>query len=86
MSGSPITDAERKIARENSIKQLCDLYRVVIAIAVGIAAHAMVSKYASSALLAEHILMLVIFLLLIIPFFHGAVRHLFATYVEGGID
>jgi hypothetical protein len=71
--------------RSNSVKQLCDLYRVVIAISVGIAFHAIVDPAASPFPVRPELLALFGALLItIIPFFHGAVRHLFATYVEGG--
>jgi len=72
-------------ARSNSVKQLCDLYRVVIAIAVGIAFQSIIDTQTRPIpIKTEMLLTFFAFMLTIIPFFHGAVRHLFATYVEDG--
>lgn len=83
-NGAESTDEQIAIqARANSVKQLCDLYRVVIAIAVGIAFHGIVEESLNpeSFDLSRWRLFL-IFVITIVPFFHGAVRHLYATYVE----
>ena len=73
------------VARENSVKQLCDLYRVVIAIGVGLAFHEIVAiERKPIPIDFDSWQLFVAFLITIIPFFHGTVRHLFATYVEDG--
>jgi hypothetical protein len=72
-------------ARQNSVKQLSELYTVVIGVALSIAisnsldasAHPVPFKLMT-------MLNVLTFILIIVPFYHGAVRHLFATYVERG--
>ena len=72
-------------ARSNSVKQLCDLYRVVIAIAVGVAFTKIIDVSSTPVpIKVGNLPTFVAILITIIPFFHGAVRHLFATYVEDG--
>lgn len=71
--------------RENSVKQLSDLYTVVIGLALSLAIFNLVDTSAAIIPLKHsYILNLLTFLCLIIPFYHGAVRHLFSTYVEDG--
>ncbi len=71
--------------RSNSVKQLCDLYRVVIAAAVGLAFGGIIDTNVSPIpVKLDRWETFVAMIVTIIPFFHGAVRHLFATYVEGG--
>lgn len=72
-------------ARSNSVKQLCDLYRVVIAIAVGLAFHNIIDELGTPIpVKLDQIVTFLALIVTVIPFFHGAVRHLFATYVEHG--
>lgn len=72
-------------ARSNSVKQLCDLYRVVIAIAVGLAFHNIIDTNVTPIpVKLDQLVTFLSLILTVIPFFHGAVRHLFATYAEGG--
>src|SRR5688572_5941531 len=72
-------------ARGNSVKQLCELYRVVISIAVGLAFHQLIDASRQPVpLIAGRVALFLAFIVTVIPFFHGAVRHLYATYIEGG--
>jgi hypothetical protein len=72
-------------ARSNSVKQLCDLYKVVISIAVGLAFHSMVDPLARPLPIDwQRLTLFGALMITIIPFFHGAVRHLYATYIEVG--
>ena len=86
MSNDTQTITEQSLeARSNSVKQLCDLYRVVIAIAAGLAFHSIIDANARPLPIKfQEILTFFAFVITVIPFFHGAVRHLFATYVEDG--
>jgi len=72
-------------ARKNSVSQLSELYNVVIGIALSIAIYnAIDTKAYGIPIHAEFVSNVASVLILIIPFYHGAVRHLFATYVEDG--
>lgn len=72
-------------ARENSVKQLSELYNVVIGIALSLAIYNTIDKTAAPIPLKFDTLPnFFTVLVLIVPFYHGAVRHLFATYVEKG--
>lgn len=71
-------------ARENSVKQLSDLYNVVVGVALSLAIFNTIEKASPYVLSGPKVLNLLAFLVLVIPFYHGAVRHLFATYVEDG--
>lgn len=72
-------------ARGNSVKQLCELYRVVISIAVGLAFHKLIDANLQPVpLVSGRVALFLAFIFTVIPFFHGAVRHLYATYIEGG--
>jgi len=72
-------------ARENSVSQLAELYNVVIGIALSIAIYNAIDIKASGMPIHLNFVSNVAsVIILIIPFYHGAVRHLFATYVEGG--
>ena len=73
-------------ARENSVKQLSEIYNVVTGVALTLAIMNIVDSNASlipikSGLVAINFLT---FAAIIVPFHHGAVRHLYATYVEDG--
>lgn len=84
-TGTHVTDAQSFEARSNSVKQLCDLYRVVIAIAVGLAFHNIIDAKAEPIpVRTDYVATFLALIVTVIPFFHGAVRHLFATYVEAG--
>jgi hypothetical protein len=72
-------------ARKNSVSQLAELYNVVVGIALSIAIYNTIDPKGSPIPLhLDFTLNLLSILILIIPFYHGAMRHLFATYVEGG--
>ena len=67
------------------MKQLSDLYTVVIGIALSVAIFNTIDKKASGIPLHfDHLLNFGTILVTMIPFYHGAVRHLYATYVEDG--
>jgi hypothetical protein len=72
-------------ARKNSVEQLARLYSVVIGIALTLAMRSSLTPDASWPLVRlDCALNLASFFILVIPFYHGAMRHLYATYVEGG--
>lgn len=74
--------------RANSVGQLSELYNVLIGIALSVAIFQSFSNgtggLISVANIPASLPNLLIFMVLVIPFYHGAVRHLFATYVENG--
>jgi hypothetical protein len=75
----------RHDARENSVKQLSELYNVVAGAALALAITKIIDLNAPVLpIKSEPVLCFLSFLIIIIPFHQGAVRHLFATYVEGG--
>jgi hypothetical protein len=70
--------------RENSVKQLSELYNVVTGVALSLAITKLIDPTsADSPIRSELLFTFLAFLFVIIPFHQGAVRHLFATYVEG---
>lgn len=72
-------------ARENSVKQLSELYNVVIGVALSLAIYNTTDTTAQFIpIKIDTIVNFLTFLVLILPLYHGAVRHLFATYVEDG--
>jgi uncharacterized membrane protein len=72
-------------ARTNSVKQLCELYNVLIGIALSLSIYHVVDITNPENFKGwPTVLNFIAFCLLIIPFYHGAVRHLYSTYVEGG--
>ena len=72
-------------ARANSVKQLSELYNVVIGIALSAAIYNTIDQKGSGVPLHfDHLFNFGVVLVTIIPFYHGAVRHLMATYVEDG--
>jgi hypothetical protein len=72
-------------ARENSVKQLSELYNVVSGVALALAITQLVDATAPAIpVQTDRILPFLTFIVIIIPFHQGAVRHLFATYVEDG--
>jgi len=72
-------------ARKNSVSQLAELYTVVIGVALSLSIiNTVDSSSAGLPLRLDRLTNLATILVLIIPFYHGAVRHLFATYVEPG--
>jgi hypothetical protein len=71
--------------RENSVKQLSELYNVVIGVSLSLAITKVVDPDADSIPIRPDILLnFMSFLVTVVPFHQGAVRHLFATYVENG--
>ncbi len=71
--------------RENSVKQLSELYTVVIGIALSLGIYGVYNESPDSIPVnLGYLWNFFTFLILIVPFYHGAVRHLFATYVEKG--
>ena len=72
-------------ARRNSVQQLAELYNVVIGVALSIAIYNSVDASARPLpIKSTTIINVATFITIIVPFYHGAVRHLFATYVEEG--
>jgi len=72
-------------ARANSVKQLAELYNVVVGVALSLAMYNAVDRNAGLIPLNLSMLLnLITLIAIMIPFYHGAVRHLFCTYVEGG--
>jgi hypothetical protein len=72
-------------ARQSSVEQLAELYNVVIGVALSLSIYNAVDMNAHPIpVKLDKLVNVLSFLLIIIPFYHGAVRHLFATYVEGG--
>jgi hypothetical protein len=71
--------------RENSVKQLCEFYNVVTGVALAYAITKLIDASAQYIpLKTGHIFLFLAFVATIIPFHQGAVRHLYATYVEHG--
>src|SRR3954451_2517977 len=71
--------------RENSVKQLSELYNVVTGVSLSLAITKLIDPAADVIPLKWDLLFNFLSLLVvIIPFHQGAVRHLFATYVEDG--
>jgi len=77
-------------ARQNSVRHLAELYTIVIALALTVAIEGVINKsnllhpsVANWSSFENHIINVLTFLVIIVPFYHGAVRHLFATYIEG---
>jgi hypothetical protein len=72
-------------ARENSVKQLSELYNVVTGVALSLAITKLIDPTSTEIPIKFDLLFnFLSFLVIIIPFHQGAVRHLYATYVEGG--
>ncbi|HNP36965.1 MAG TPA: hypothetical protein PKK10_14020 [Woeseiaceae bacterium] len=72
-------------ARRNSVTQLAELYNVVIGIALSVAIYNLIDVSARPAPVNwGNLFGFAVLLVTIIPFYHGAVRHLYITYVEGG--
>lgn len=71
--------------RENSVRQLAELYNVVIGVSLSLAITKVIDPSAEAIPLRwDALLNFLSFVVTIIPFHQGAVRHLFATYVEEG--
>src|SRR5262249_25322391 len=73
-------------ARQNSVKQLAELYNVIIGVALTLSIVNSVDDKAGELipLKLDQIINVATFVIILVPFYHGAVRHLFATYVEHG--
>jgi hypothetical protein len=84
MSDSTVGDWQMT-ARENSVKQLSELYNVVTGVALSLAITKLIDPESTGIPIKLDLLFTFLsFLVIIIPFHQGAVRHLYATYVEGG--
>src|SRR6266478_5281319 len=71
--------------RENSVKQLSELYNIVTGVALALAITKLIDPHAVSVpVKGDLIYAFVAFLITIIPFHQGAGRILYATYVENG--
>lgn len=71
--------------QENSVKQLSELYNVVVGIALTLSITKIIDLGAPDIPINwSALLTFLSFLVTIIPFHHGTVRHLYATYVEAG--
>src|SRR3981189_1167917 len=72
-------------ARENSVRQLSDIYNIVTGVALALAITKLVDPNASwFPIRNDFAINFLTFLAIMVPFHQGAVRHLFATYVENG--
>ena len=72
-------------SRENSVKQLAELYNVVIGVALSLSITKIVDVSATTLpIKTDNIFIFLTYIVIIIPFHQSAVRHLFATYVENG--
>src|SRR6476660_5489569 len=70
-------------ARKNSVSQLAELYNVVIGIALSLAIYNTIDTAAPLIPIhLDYVTNLATVLVLIIPFYHGAIRHLFASHVD----
>ena len=68
--------------RENSVKQLSELYNVVTGVALSLAITKVIDPSSTGIPIKLDLLFnFLSFLIIIIPFHQGAVRHLYATYV-----
>jgi hypothetical protein len=71
--------------QENSVKQLTEFYNVVTGAALAFAISKLIdSNAAFFPVKTDFAFNFLSFLITILPFHHGAVRHLFASYVEEG--
>jgi hypothetical protein len=71
--------------QENSVKQLSELYNVVVGVALTLAITKAIDQNAPAIPIKWNVILnFMSFVVIIIPFHQGAVRHLYATYVEGG--
>jgi hypothetical protein len=73
-------------ARENSVKQLSELYNVVTGVALTLAILKLIDPTAPwlswLPVKPENGLGFLTFIIIMVPFHQGAVRHLYATYIE----
>lgn len=70
-------------ARENSVRSLQNLYTVVVGLALSMAVGRFVAAVdVARAVFAPSLFNFLSFLLTLVPFYHGALRHLDITYVE----
>jgi len=70
-------------ARQNSVRQLAELYNVVVGVALTLSIVNSVSN-AEELIKLNQIINVGTFIIILVPFYHGAMRHLFATYIEDG--
>ena len=74
-----------KQAQENSVKHLEGLYSIVVGIGLSIAIYNLVNTTGGNVSLKIELLPFFgAFLVTLIPFYHGALRHLDITYIEQG--
>jgi hypothetical protein len=71
-------------ARKNSVKHLAELYSVVIAAAVTLAMYNAIDANSWFIFSDNSWVLFFAFIMMVVPFYHGAVRHLYATYIESG--
>ncbi|SRR6266542_1351822 len=77
-------DAQRRQNRqERSVNHLQELYGVVVAIALGLAVDRLIPP-AGHAIEYRHWLLALALLVTLVPFYHGALRHLDEQYAQGG--
>lgn len=70
-------------SRENSVRNLENLYTVVVGLGLSIAIYnVVINTLLSDSIKLEIIPFFVSFLVTLIPFYHGALRHLDVTYIE----
>src|SRR5690348_8969697 len=75
-------DAQRRQKQERSVGHLQELYGVVVAIALGLAAGRLIPS-AGRAIDFHHWFLGLALLVTLIPFYHGALRHLDEQYAQG---
>jgi hypothetical protein len=73
----------KKSARESSVRSLEELYTVVAGLAIAVSALVLIdTKRAPLPLRLELLMPFFTFLVTLVPFYHGSIRHLDATYIE----
>jgi len=73
-----------KEAQTNSVRNLEHLYTTVVAIALSLAIYNIIAATRETPFKWELVLFFIALLVTLIPFYHGALRHLDITYVEEG--
>jgi len=62
-------------ARQNSVKQLAELYNVVVGVALTLSIYDSVDKAGEFPLKLNQIINIATFIIILVPFYHGAMRH-----------
>jgi len=71
--------------QKNSVKNLQNLYSVVVGVALSLAIVRVIdTELAPVPVRYESLVLLVAYVVTLVPFYHGALRHLDTTYVEQG--